>query len=534
MQLPTYCLKKETRGNYAFNFRESIDMMVNSNIKNILNFSADREEAFHYLVEKNGYALQSPSNIASPKNEPANPPLSFSQEQLWFLQQVVPDNPFYNEPVAIKLNQKIDLAILKNAFSEILKRHEVTRTRFDFNYGRPFQVIDDKIPELPVVIDLKTTKDSLSPEDIQWLIQKEAMIPFDLKKDIPIRVKLLLLNESESILILTMHHIASDAWSFKVLVNELNELCRAFEKGKKSPLPELPMQYRDYAIWQRRHLSDALLEKEIAYWARKLENIPNIHSLPLDRSRPRRQSFQGAQYKSKLSPATIYKLNALCKATGASLFMVLHAAFSAFIYRYGGENDIVLGTPVANRKTKEVEPLIGFFANVLILRLIIKKDFRFIDLIRKSQEEALNTFDRESIPFELLVNAIKPQRSMSHNPLFQIMFALNYEHKFEEGFLFNANKMDINFPVSKFDLTISFNEKSDQLNIVWEYATDIFKESSIKRMDVSFDVLLDNLLNYPERPIDTISLLTENEQKELLQDWSEPKSSNTDRKYLVL
>ncbi|MBW4678524.1 MAG: amino acid adenylation domain-containing protein [Microcoleus vaginatus WJT46-NPBG5] len=446
-------------------------------------------------------------------------PLSFSQQRLWFLDQLDPGNPTYNIPAAIRLTGKLNVAALEQSFNEVIKRHEVLRITFATVDEQPVQIIhppgDFKLP----VLDLTTFQNQDSK--IQSFIIEEAKRPFDLTKDSLLRVNLLHLNESEYVAVLTMHHIITDGWSMGIFIEEIATLYQAFSSGKFSPLPELPIQYPDFATWQREWLQGEVLEKQMAYWRRQLGGTLPVLDLPADRTRLAVQTFQGAQESFVVSKKLTEAIAELSRREGTTLFMTLLAAFKTLLYRYTGQTDILIGSPIANRNRAEIEKLIGFFVNTLVLRTGLTGNPTFRELLSRVREVALGAYAHQDVPFEKLVEELQPARNMSHTPLFQVMFVLqNAPISSLELAGLTLHPLEVKTTTAKFDLTLSMLNTDQGLQGVFEYNTDLFDATTIKRIIGHFQTLLEGVVANPEQCLSELPLLTQSERQQL-QSWNE-------------
>ncbi|REG14198.1 phosphopantetheine binding protein, partial [Archangium gephyra] len=349
-------------------------------------------------------------------------PLSFAQQRLWFLDQLEPGSAFYNVPAVVKLKGELDVGALERSFEELVRRHEALRTTFRVENGEPVQVISEE-PRLAFPVEeLSGLPEAEREAEAKRRVEEEALRPFDLARGPLLRTKLLKLGEREHVLVLVMHHIVSDGWSMGLLVRELGGLYEAFSRGKPSPLAELPVQYADYAAWQRQWLSGEVLEEQLGYWRKQLEGAPPALELPTDKPRPAVQSFRGGyrgfQWPRELQDA----VKALAKKEGATPFMVLLAAFQTVLARYAGQQDVSVGSPIANRTRAETEGLIGFFVNTLVLRSKLDGDTTFRELLGQVREVTLGAYAHQEVPFEKLVEELRPERDLSRGPLFQVMF----------------------------------------------------------------------------------------------------------------
>ncbi|RMF30995.1 MAG: non-ribosomal peptide synthetase, partial [Chloroflexi bacterium] len=415
------------------------------------------------LAERIEAALREEAGLEAPPIEPVprdgDLPLSFAQQRLWFLDQLEPGNLLYNLPLAVRLSGRLDVEALERSLSEIVRRHEVLRTTFASVGGKPRQVIAPPKPLPLPLVDLTGLPEARREAEVQRLAQEEARRPFDLAHGPLLRVQLLKLDDEEHVVLVTMHHIVSDGWSMGVFVREIAALYAAFAAGEPSPLPELPIQYADFAAWQRKWLQGETLEKQLAYWKEQLSGSPPVLELPTDRPRPSVQTSRGASFAFALPQDLSQAIQALSQEEGVTLFMTLLAAFQTLLYRYTGQEDICVGTPIANRNRPEIEGLIGFFVNTLVLRTDLSGNPRFTELLKRVREVALGAYAHQDLPFEMLVEALQPQRDMSHSPLFQVMFVLqNVPLEALELPDLTLRPVDVDRGTATFDLTLSMAE----------------------------------------------------------------------------
>ncbi|NEN99013.1 MAG: hypothetical protein F6K50_27025 [Moorea sp. SIO3I7] len=330
------------------------------------------------------------------------------------------------------------------------------------------------------------------------------------------------LDTTEYVLVLTMHHIVSDGWSMGILIEELSRLYQAIAASEPSPLPELPIQYADFALWQRQWLSGEILENQVNYWKQELLGAPELLQLPTDRPRPHVMSYRGSTEDFSLSTELTDKLQQLSVNAGSTLFMTLQAAFATLLYRYSGQSDILIGSPIANRNRREIEPLIGFFVNTLVLRTRFEDNPSFEQLLRQVRETRLKAYEHQDVPFEQVVEALQPQRSLSHSPLFQAMFALQNAPM---GTLdlpgLSLSQFNQHSTTSKFDLFLSMTETDLGLVGTWEYSTDLFDGSTIARMATHFQNLLSAIVDNPQQVVEQLPLLSEQERHQLLVEWND-------------
>ena len=449
-------------------------------------------------------------------------PLSFAQRRLWFLDQLEPGSARYNVVHALQITGRLDAQILQRSLNEIVKRHESLRTVFTVLDGQPSQKILPIVTvELPV-IDLREivarANQSLA---LQKVIAEEAHRPFDLACGPLIRCKLLVLGEEQYVLLLTLHHIAFDGWSGTVLERELSALYAAFSNKMASPLPELPFQYADYAAWQARSLRGPVAARLVSYWKKQLANLSRLQ-LPTDRPRPAAQSCRGARKWFSLSVGTTQALNALSRQEQATLFMVLLTALQTLLHRYTGQTDIVTGTPVAGRRHAETEKLIGFFLNMLVLRVDLSGNPTFRQAVARTRQICLDGYANEEMPFEMLVEELKPERSLDQNPLFQVSFVLqNFPKAPFETADFKEVELDIDPGIARFDLHVFMTEEEGRLKGYFEYNIDLFETATTERMVAHFQTLLDGIAANPEQRISDLPLFSKAESHQLLTGWND-------------
>ena len=449
-------------------------------------------------------------------------PLSFAQERLWFLNQLEGSSATYNMPVAVSISGNLNIKALQEALLEIVRRHEVLRTSFQTVNGRPIQVIAPEVTVNIKVVDLQELEATESETVLHKLAQQEAITPFDLEIAPLIRCSLVQLDAREYVLLLVMHHIISDGWSMGILIAELSSLYQAFSAGVPSPLPELPIQYADFAIWQKQWLSGEVRETQLNYWLNQLHGAPELLQLPTDRTRPNVQTYQGARQTFAFNHELIQKLKILSSESGTTLFMTLYAAFATLLYRYSGQSDILVGTPIANRNHSEIESLIGFFVNTLVLRSKFEDNLSFPSLLSQVRETTLQAYEHQDVPFEQIVEALQPQRSLSYSPLFQVMFVWQNTPISEiklPGVTWN--NLAIESTVAKFDLTLWMTDTTNGLVGEWEYNTDLFDGSTIERMAGHFDNLLSAIVENPQQQLSELPLLSAAERHQLLVEWND-------------
>ncbi|MBV9775101.1 MAG: amino acid adenylation domain-containing protein, partial [Gemmatimonadetes bacterium] len=462
-------------------------------------------------------------------NGPA--PLSFAQQRLWFIHQLDPRSSAYNMPFALRLRGVLDVPALQRSLTELVRRHEAVRTALvDQGGGEAVQVI---LPAAPVpfpVVDLTTLPEQTRRAETLRRVREEGQHPFDLTRGPLLRALLIRMGPEEWALCFTMHHIISDGWSMGVLTREISALYEAYSRGAESPLPELPVQYADFATWQRERLTGDTLEAQLAYWRERLAGAPPILELPTDH--PRRTAL-GVSEKGRrfiLSPEATQALRELARAEGATLFMALLAAWQTLLGRYASQDDVVVGTPIANRTRAELEPLIGFFVNTLVLRGELSGDPSFRELLGRARETTLGAYQHQDLPFERLVEELAPERSLMHNPLFQVMFTLQ---NMDRGALALG---DVEMEAlaggesgAKFDIGVTLSERDDLIAGNLTYRTDLFDASTMDRMAEHFRLLLEAAVVNPDRPISELRLIGPAEEHQLLAEWNAPRAYPTER-----
>ena len=455
-------------------------------------------------------------------------PLSFAQQRLWFLDQMEPGNPFYNLGGAVRLRGPLHIPALKRSLDEVLRRHEVLRTSFEGAGEDVRQVIATTV-KLPLpIVDLQELEPDEREIEVHRLAVAEAQRPFDLSRGPLLRTTLLRLAEEVHVMLLTMHHIVSDEWSIGVLINELGVLYEAFSCDKTALLPELKIQYADYAGWQQRWLRDEAMETLLAYWRKQLDGAPLVLDLPAERSRPPVQTYQGATYAFELGIELTGKLKALSRQQGTTLFMTLLAAFQTLLYRYTGQQDFLIGTPVANRSQSELEPLIGFFVNLIVLRSELTAEMTFTDHLKRVRETALDAYAHQDFPFEKLVEELQPDRDLSRSPVFQVLFALQNA---PTGALatnlagVDLSVMEIERGISRYDLGVAVRETNGILHVAFEYNTELFAASRMVRMGEHYVKLLESIVAEPQQRLAQLDLIGEEERRRLLIEFNQATAS---------
>uniref|UniRef100_A0A2P1CZG6 AptD n=2 Tax=unclassified Phormidium TaxID=2609805 RepID=A0A2P1CZG6_9CYAN len=451
--------------------------------------------------------------------------LSFAQQRLWLIAQLQGRSASYNMPIALQLKGNLNINALHSSFAYLLNRHTSLRMYFPTIAGQP-QIVIKNLDEIEIlnIINWQNLDEHPQSPNVQHLINNYVQEPFNLNTDPLFKAILLQLKEQKYVLLINMHHIISDGWSMGVFIKELRQLYTAFAQNQTPNLPPLPIQYSDYATGQRNWLKGEVLETQINYWKQQLNHAPPLLELPTDYPRPALQNYQGKRYSYSLTPELTAAIKTFSQQQGVSLFMILLATFSILLSRYSRQNDLCIGSPIANRTHSQTESLIGFFVNTLVLRNKINPEQSFIEFLQQTRQTCLEAYSHQDIPFELLVEKLQPERSMSHNPLFQVMFVLeNNENPDLNLPDLEIEWFDLTCPFAKFDLALMAIESDRQLNCVWEYATDLFESSTIQRMSQHFAVLLQGIVDRPHQPIKTLPLITPSELLQL-QSWNQTQT----------
>ncbi|HEV2764076.1 MAG TPA: condensation domain-containing protein, partial [Pyrinomonadaceae bacterium] len=449
------------------------------------------------------------------------PPLSFSQQRLWFLDQLEPGSALYNVPSAVRLQGELNVAAFGRALEEIVRRHEALRTTFAVIEGRGVQLVSPAAALQVPLVDLAALPADSREAEVKRLAREEAARPFDLSAGPLFRAQLLRLSSSEHVCLLTMHHIVCDRWSLGILTAEIGELYQAFAAGRPHALPELPIQYADFAQWQREWLDGEVLEEQLAYWRRKLAGPLPVLQLPADRPRPALQTHRGATHPLSLPEDLVAQLKSLGRQHHCTLFMTLLAAFDALLHRYTGQEDIVVGSTVSGRNRAEVEPLIGFFVNTLVLRTDLSGDPSFAELLGRVREVCLEAYAHQDVPFEKLVEELQPERDLSRSPFFQVMLVLHNTPTPSGGSRqqpapLRLSNVGDEITSAKFDLSINLGESGNTLGGSIEYNTDLFDPATVSRLASHFRRLLSSACSAPSAPLRRLPILADPERHALL------------------
>ncbi|HEY0736956.1 MAG TPA: condensation domain-containing protein, partial [Herpetosiphonaceae bacterium] len=451
-----------------------------------------------------------------PRDRPL--PLSFAQQRLWFLDQLEPGSPAYNVPVAVKILGRLDPEALEHSLNALVARHEILRTTFASQGGQPIQVI---LPQQSLALERHDLQDLPAAEReavALRLMHESARQPFNLASDSLVRVLVVQLSDREHLLALTMHHIVADEWSLGVIIREIAAFYQGYVRGQTITLPELPIQYADYSVWQREWLSGQVLEEQLDYWKQQLAGAPGLLQLPTDYPRPAVQTFRGARYTIALPAELSTALQQLSRQEGVTLFMTLLAAFKVLLSRYSGQTDLVVGVPIAGRQQVEAEALIGLFFNTMVLRTDLGGRPTFRDLLARVRSGALSAYAHQDVPFEQLVDHLHINRDLGQNPLFQVLFDLH-----NTPTTTTTDVADLQFqslPIStdtvKVDLALGVDETVQGLVCTFHYSTDLFAAATIERLATHYATLLQAVVATPTQPIGLLPLLTAGERHELV------------------
>jgi amino acid adenylation domain-containing protein len=452
-------------------------------------------------------------------------PASFAQQRLWFLNQLDPDSPAYNIAAAVELRGFLDITALRQSLNEIVRRHEALRTTFAHRDGEPVQVIAPSLDLLVPVVSLESLSEEEQHNEVLLRANNEARRLFDLNQDPLLRATLLRLKDDRHVVLVTMHHIVSDGWSMGIFISELGLLYEAYAKGQASPLTELQIQYADFAHWQRERLTGEVLESQLRYWKQQLEGAPPLLELPTDKPRPAVQTFRGASWDFEISPELTAQLRSLGQRSGATTFMTLFAAFAVLMARYSSQEDLIIGTPIANRTRTELEPLIGFFVNTLALRVDLSGNPTFLQLLERVKDVTLDSYSHQDLPFELLVDELQLERNLSRNPLVQVLFVLqNAPAPPLQLSGLSLKRLEVDTLAVRFDLEVHLWDAEDCLRGYFVYNTDLFGAATISRMTEHFTTLLNGIATDPDQKVSQLPLLSANERRQTLVDWNDTVS----------
>ena len=451
------------------------------------------------------YIMQADSHVMLPDVMKANRDepllLSYAQQRLWFIDSLGGGSPQYNVPSGYLHKGQLDITALQKAFNAVAERHEAIRTRFSVQEGTPRQIITDNAKVPLIQHDLSNLDQESQKSQVMQIIKKEAKAVFDLSKDLMLRARVLKLDHDKHLVLYTMHHIASDGWSGGILRNELSHLYAVHINDRLNTLPKLPIQYADYAMWQRSWLDDSLMEQQLSYWQEQLAGAPLVHKLPLDRARPEIQTFEGQAVSRIVDETLTEKIVTQCKEHSVTLFMFLQTAFAVLLSKYSNEEDIIIGSPIAGRAHEDLNNLIGFFVNSLALRVDLSGQPTFKQLLDKNKQVILDAYAHQHVPFELLVEKLRPERNLNHNPLFQVTFVVQNNDKGPQQNTDNElsqwisqDLLDNIKPNIRNDLELHVAHNGSKLELNWIYNDTLFEKESIERMSANYEVLLESIL----------------------------------------
>ncbi|WP_043711593.1 non-ribosomal peptide synthetase [Corallococcus macrosporus] len=479
-----------------------------------------KEELVSFLQQV-GQSLQSAADLIPVAPRDGTLPLSSGQQRMWFLEQFQGPSGAYNMPAALRLEGALDVAALQRSLDEIVRRHEVLRTTYGQQQGQPFQRVLPPAPVTMAEVDLQHLPADARLAEVRRRATEEAGRPFDLSRDLPLRLALLRLEPREHVLLLTLHHVACDGWSLGVLIRELAALYRAFSTGEPSPLPEPALQYSDFARWQQQRATNGGLQPHLAWWREYLTGAPALLELPTDRPRPAHQRFQGATHRFTVPAELTARLKQRSREAEATLFMTLLSAFGVLLSRTSRQADLVIGTPIANR-VPQTEPLIGLFVNSLPLRLQVDGARPFSELLARVRQDTLKAYAHQTLPFEQLVEALQPARDPSYSPLFQVLFTLqNTPSEVLSLSGLTLEQLEVESGTTQFDLSLSMAETAQGLLSELNYNTDLFDGVTIERMSGHLLTLLAGIAETPALPVADLPLLTGPERHRLLREWND-------------
>ncbi len=495
--------------------RIEVDFRVAISVADFFDGASIAELTTQILDQVNHNLITKYQPISKVETATSQHPLSFTQQQLWFIHQLQPGTATYNIPVAMHLTGKLDVSALVRSLNKIIQRHDILRTSLEIVDGEPVQKVEDFVRLTLSEVDLHNLADEQQQTEVEKLSLQEAQSSFDLGKAPLIRAKLLHLNAEQSILILTLHHLVGDGWSINILVKELSAIYQAFAEGKFVPIPQLPLQYTDFVYWQRNYLQSEIIEKHLAYWQQQLGGNLPVLQLPTDCPRPPIQNFKGARQKFVLSTNLTQAIKKLSQQQDVTLFMTLLATFQTLLYRYTSQEDIIVGSPIANRHHAELKQLVGCFVNTLVLRSNLEGNPTFTELLGRVRKVAIEAYTHQDLPFEKLVEALQPNRDLSHNPLFQVMFVLQNPPSDD---IWRTEELETG--TAKFDIQLSMIDSEQGLTGTLEYNFDLFKADTITRMVGHFQTLLEGIVSNSHQRISELPILTSAERQTLLVDWN--------------
>ncbi|MGF9820109.1 amino acid adenylation domain-containing protein [Brevibacillus agri] len=458
-------------------------------------------------------------------NEREDIPLSLSQQRFWIIHNLEPNSTPYTMPLTARFKGELQVDLFEKALNEVINRHESLRTIFPLKDGQPIQSLLPSSAIKLEIVDVSSLPVEERESHMLDLMEKIKDTPFDLAIGPLVRLYLFRADKFDHVMFVMIHHIVSDGWSNGIFHYELSTLYNSFCSGKESPLEALSIKYSDYSVWQRKWMQGDILQEQLDYWKRKLSNAPQVLELPTDYPRPSVKTFNGATKSIMLTNDLLGKIKEIGRQEGTTLFMTLVAAFKVFLYRYTNKEDIVIGTPVANRTYPDISRLIGCFVNTIVLRSQLSDDLNFYELLKRVRNDTLEAYSNHDVPFEYVVNELQPNRDLSHTPLFQVMFVLqDAKHEWIPMQGVTRSRMEVASKTAMFDLTLSMTEMKSGLEASFEYSTDLFSEETIKRMLNHFEILLTSIVKNPSLPISKLQILPEQELNKVLYEWNDTKS----------
>jgi amino acid adenylation domain-containing protein/non-ribosomal peptide synthase protein (TIGR01720 family) len=483
---------------------------------------AERKQEILAFIRDNNVAIATDERSIRPVKRQENLPLSFAQQRLWFVERLTNVSQLYDVPTCLHLKGSLNFSALKSSLNELVRRHEILRTTFTLVEGNPVQKIHSTFNLSLPIVNIQELSQAERETEVKRLIKRETSRCFDLEEGPLLRCILLQLDPKEHILLFTIHHIITDGWSTGVIIRELAPLYQAFTKNRPSPLPELPIQYVDFAVWQRQYLQGEVMENLLTYWKQKLNGNLPVLQLPMDYPRPAIQTFSGQRKSFFLSKELTRELKVLSRNQDATLFMTLLAGFKVLLHRYSGQEDILIGSPIANRNQEHIDQLIGFFVNTLVLRTDLSGNPSFYELLKRIRGTTLGAYAHQDMPFELLVQELQPERNLSYTPLFSVVFVLHNAPipALEMSGLALTPLETVDHRNLMFDLIIHITETEEGLLGSLDYNTDLFKEDTICRMADHLQTLFAGIVANPQQRLSELPLLTESEQHQLLREWN--------------
>lgn len=495
-----------------------VHVEFNTDIQFISIFEKPTISSLAKLIEQNSF--EKPYVQIQSYKKTGTIPLSYAQERMWFLEQYQQNNSTYNVPGVIRLKGSLNIKALENAFKQLINRHEVLRTNFVTVNDKPQQNIHEQSRWELQVTDLSNLSEGKANKEVKRRVNKEFLKPFNLQHDSLLRTSIYKVSKTNHVLFINMHHAVSDAWSYTVLLKEISEIYTANINNSKPDLPELKIQYADYAIWQREYFNGSILEEQTIYWKKKLKDVA-VLELPSDYQRPAEQTYNGSTIKVNIDKHITVELNRLAGENSTTLYMVLLSAFKILLYKYTGQEDICVGSPVANRTRSELEPLLGVFINTLALRSNVCSNIQFTRFLNQVKTTTLEAYKYQELPFEKVVDAVQPERNLAYPPLYQVLFSLeNTPGKQFQLPGIKAEMEDVDTTTSKFDLTFSLQENIDGIHGMMNYNTDIFKKKTIEGFYKCYINLLKSILGNPNQLISELEILDKREQKLILNKWN--------------